>query len=190
MFGSTPVPVTHPNLHIRRHVSETDQGVLQVVVSSYEVKMVSTRSKQTTDEPSTGEKRTAPNIENKGGVSKKAKVEKDQKLEVGDNRDVELKKEEEGKQDKGEDDKAEDANDGNGQGEAKEGADAREGSGHAEGKTRSGPGETKQEVGLSGKVRLMAGRRAGRQDSRGISRSRARRAEAWYARFTVLLKDC
>lgn len=117
--------------------------------------MVSTRSKAGA---STGDKRAADAPDAKADT-KKPKVEKDGKLEVGDEGEIGLKKDgskaERQTKETGADGKREDVKeegtenaDKNGAGKNQQDERTAKGSGQDDVKTRSGPGESKQDVGL------------------------------------------
>lgn len=146
------------NLHLlaRRHLS---------ILSSLDdplpfpppVRMVSTRSRKDSNQAVSGDKRAA--ADDNGASSKKPKVEKNQKLQVGKDGDVELKKEEsQTKQEESASDiprSTENKEEGV-DAEVKEEVKKDEEEESAEARTRSGPGETKQEVSAKVSVGLTA----------------------------------
>ena len=110
--------------------------------------MVSTRSRKDSHQAIAGDKRTA--ADDNGASSKKPKVEQNQKHQVGKDGDVELKKEEPKakEEDSASDDpKSPEIKEEGVAAEVKEEAKKDEEEECAEARTRSGPGETKQEVG-------------------------------------------
>ena len=156
--------------------------------------MVSTRSKGSTS-AETGEKRSAPS-DTGGSSGKRTKKEKNGKLEVGVDGEVGLKKEadetekvdskEQAKTAEGEDQNAEGTKDTEAKDEQAKGGDDKTAAGesddkHVEAKTRSGPGETKQEASFCMPycvIALTEGRRNRHEDSRRIPWRRPGRAEA------------